>query len=571
VVGSDTSQPFVVTDSVYTWVRDAAIRYLGAQRSGDSSWFHGPSHMSDGSMDTVIGEVPGANRGGWYDAGDYLKEPQTLASTLVHLATFAAMHPDRDPDHWGAIHTAKAPLDGMGDLWKEARFGAEFFLRSWKRNGRSTGTDTARHLTGMVTGIGDFGKDHSNWTLADLDESFNGTGPRTVRRELGANTIADVAASLAFLSRLARPADSVWADTALMAAKEMYSFAKSHLVVVSSPAYNGVSPDNLGANLGLAATALWWATNDTSYLDDAVYNKTIGTHGQASSLPHSSFEGGWFVRSNPNLTKGSGNQDWANRHSLALHAFARIRLDAPSAASIGIKSEAERQLLLTRAVAGMQSNLASLSNGAKGSFSLPNLESGNSMDNVGGDTTWGLLVIQQVWVAGEYYAANAAELLMYADIARDLNAGKGGASLGGGNFPADAATSLALRQMDFFLGQNLADASFVMGIGGRNPHHPHHRGSTDEGSWSTRYAYRVLVGALIGGPGPTETTFTDDFSDYTHTETTIDASGRILSSKKVQSDEKGIASAEFDRHGSGLLVVRMRATGSQTSRTFVTP
>jgi hypothetical protein len=255
------------------------------------------------------------------------------------------------------------------------------------------------------------------------------------------------------------------------------------------------------------------------------------------------------------------------------------------------------------------------------------------MDKAGGDTTWGLMMVQQIWEASAYVAADAAELLMYADVAGDLNAGKGGASLGGRNFPVDAATSLALRQLDFILGQNMTDASLVMGVGGRNIHHPHHRGSTDEGSWSTRYAYRVPVGALIGGPGPSETTFIDDYSDYQHTETDIDASaqllwassllmqqgpipttslgsfrtsllpalslrqrsgmvtvrvarlsalsqatidlvdasGRILASKKVQADEKGLATAEFDRHGSGLLVVRVRATGTQTSRTFVTP
>jgi hypothetical protein len=634
VVGGDTSQPFVVTDSVYTWVRDAAIRFLGAQRSGDSSWFHGPSHMSDGSMDTAVGRESGANRGGWYDAGDYLKEPQTMASTLAQLSAFAAMHPDRDPDHWGAVHTAKAPLDGMGDLRKEARFGADFFLRAWKRNGRSTGPDTARHLPGMVTGIGDFQKDHGRWTLADLDEADFGTASRTVRRELGANTLADVAASLAFLSKLAPPTDSLWADTALLAAKDMYSYAKTHLVVVSSPDYNGMNQDALGANLGLAATALWWATNDTAFLNDAVYNQTIGTHGMVATYPHSSFEGGWFARSNKNLTKGGANQSMANRHSIALHAFARILLDAPSAASLGIRSEAERQILLTRAVAGMQSNLAALTRGSKGAFFLPNLESGNSMDKVGGDTAWGLMFVQQVWEASAYVAADAAELLMYADIARDLNAGKGGSALSGQSFPADDATSLALRQLDYILGQNMTDASLVMGIGGRNIHHPHHRGSTDEGSWLTRYAYRVPVGALIGGPGPDETSFVDDFSDYQHTETTIDASaqllwassllmqpgsiptptsisssrmiphpmlslrqrpgvatvrvtglsalsqstidlidasGRILSSEKVLTDEKGAAFAQFDRRGSGLLVVRVRSTGTQTSRTFVTP
>lgn len=48
-VGEELSATFIISDEVYSMVRDASLKFFGAQRSGNSeSWFHGPSHMKDG-------------------------------------------------------------------------------------------------------------------------------------------------------------------------------------------------------------------------------------------------------------------------------------------------------------------------------------------------------------------------------------------------------------------------------------------------------------------------------------------------------------------------------------------
>ena len=482
IVGTDTSAWFQVTDSVYGWVRDAAVRFLGIQRSGDSSWFHGPSHMQDGLLDGA----PGAYVGGWYDAGDHLKEPVTMAMALSYLATMSATQPRRDADRWGAIHRSDLPLDGVPDVLKEARFGARFFLDSWTRNGRQVGADSLGHK-GMVTGIGDFGKDHGYWGPPELQDEILGAGrggrnERIVRREMGTNIAGDLAAALAMLSVTWRPYDAAWSDTALQAARGLYDWAKVNPIEnPSTPAYTGIPPNT--ATLALAATALLWATRDSNYLKDLAYDKTLGTRGNTSLFPQGSFEGGWLVWQDWYLRKGSATTDWANRHALALYAFARlILLDAEMATSCGVRNEAERVLLLRRTVSGMQENLVSISDGATKAFDLPTLDPNLMGGAVGVTPDWNMQLIQTEWMAPRYVAGNVLEVLLYADVARDLRAGKGGASLAALAWPVEGATSLAVRQLDWILGLNRWDVSFVGGIGSKNFTSAHHRAANPEGS-----------------------------------------------------------------------------------------
>ena len=77
-VGDEISSTFIVSDNVYTMAKDAALKFLGIQRSGNSeSWFHAASHTKDGAgkvVNIVTNATPehtskeGALQGGWYDA-----------------------------------------------------------------------------------------------------------------------------------------------------------------------------------------------------------------------------------------------------------------------------------------------------------------------------------------------------------------------------------------------------------------------------------------------------------------------------------------------------------------------
>lgn len=528
VAGADTSSWFVVSDSVYGWVRDAALRYFGIQRSGDSSWFHGPSHMLDGQ----VAGTPGAYVGGWYDGGDHLKEPQTMAATLATLATMAATRPDRDADRWGRMHRAGEALDGIPDALKEARWGASFFLNSWIGHGRTTGPSGTD--SGMVTGIGDFGKDHGWWGPADLQDQLavagrGGASERIVRRELGANTLGDVAAALAMLSTLWRAHDTAWANDALAAAKDMYAYAKEHRVVVSSPAYNGAGSDKVNANLALAATALLKATRDTSYLREIAYDKAIGS--RASTVaPKANWEGGWMAMSNPNLLKGGVNTDWGNRHALALYAFARlILLDSDTAKACGVRDEAERQNLLYHVLSGMQTNLGSISGSGAKVVDFPSLDPAETLMPLLAGSDWGELFILQDWTAPGFMAGNAAELAMYADVAKELRDGKGGSSLGAMAWPVDSTTSLALRQLDWILGLNRWDISFLAGVGSKNLQNAHHRTANPDGTTTQiYYDYRTPVGALWGYEPTTTGKLSLAWNDYHHSEPILNGTTQLL-------------------------------------------
>ena len=66
----------------------------------------------------------------------------------------------------------------------------------------------------------------------------------------------------------------------------------------------------------------------------------------------------------------------------------------------------------------------------------------------------------------------------------------------------------AIGQLNYILGDNPPEMSYVIGFGDRYPLAPHHRGSHPiNGSNPTDPAQNLLVGALVGGPGSS-----DDFS-----------------------------------------------------------
>lgn len=531
IVGSDTTYPFIVSSNVYGMVRDGVLKFFGINRSGSGpSWFHKPSHMKDGALATP--SAPGAYEGGWYDCGDHLKEPQTMGYALAMLASVAATMPERDADNYGISHANTIQTDGRPDMLFEAYYGAKFFLNSWTRHGRSVGPKGGTD-TGMVTGVGDFGKDHGWWGRPENQDAMTETGrggwkERILRSELGANTLGDVAAGLAILSRRWRPYDAKWADTALMAAKDMYNYAKAHRVVVSSPAYNGAGPDKVNGNLALAATALLWATKDKAYLSDIAYDKTIGTHGEAF-IARASWEGGWMVMSNPNLRKGGANTDWANRHATALYTFYKLILaDKDSALAFGVRDEAERQNLIAHTMAGVIDNLAGIGGTNGIVIDLPTID-----PNHGGglairaSSDWFVMFTQQEWVWNRYQVANALELYYYYDITRDLEAGLGGTSFTGLTWNRDKVRQLMVRQMDYMLGLNPWDVSMIMGLGDKNLNHPHHRAANPEGrnTPGTPYQYHVPVGALYGAWNPTTATnnnVRDYWNNYHNTEVCLD-------------------------------------------------
>ncbi|WP_010681321.1 glycoside hydrolase family 9 protein [Acetivibrio cellulolyticus] len=84
--------------------------------------------------------------------------------------------------------------------------------------------------------------------------------------------------------------------------------------------------------------------------------------------------------------------------------------------------------------------------------------------------------------------------------------------------------SFAKTQMDYCLGSNPSNRSYVCGFGTNPPVHPHHR--TAQGSWADNmntppYHRHILYGALVGGPSSGDA-YADTVQDYTANEVATD-------------------------------------------------
>ncbi|MCR9286125.1 MAG: glycoside hydrolase family 9 protein [Bacteroidetes bacterium] len=120
-------------------------------------------------------------------------------------------------------------------------------------------------------------------------------------------------------------------------------------------------------------------------------------------------------------------------------------------------------------------------------------------------STWGSL----------RYAANTSFVaLLYADVIASSN-------------PTKSQTYLdfAIDQIDYTLGSNPNNRSYVCGFGTNPPINPHHR--TAHGSWANSISTptdnrHILYGALVGGPGSPDDQYEDDRGDYIANEVACD-------------------------------------------------
>jgi len=82
-----------------------------------------------------------------------------------------------------------------------------------------------------------------------------------------------------------------------------------------------------------------------------------------------------------------------------------------------------------------------------------------------------------------------------------------------------------VRQINYALGDNPRNSSYVVGFGANPPRNPHHR--TAHGSWADSIqepvnSRHVLYGALVGGPTTDNDAYADSRTDYTMNEVALD-------------------------------------------------
>lgn len=130
----------------------------------------------------------------------------------------------------------------------------------------------------------------------------------------------------------------------------------------------------------------------------------------------------------------------------------------------------------------------------------------------------------------QYVTTTSFLLLTYAKY---LRANSGVATCGASTVTAETLVAQAKKQVDYILGDNPAQMSYMVGFGDRYPKHVHHRGSSVPSVHAHpqritcndgfQYLYsgspnpNVLVGAVIGGPDSKDN-FADDRNNYQQSE-----------------------------------------------------
>ena len=577
-VGNDISSTFIISDEVYSMVRDAALKFYGINRSGNSeSWFHPASHTLDGGASSDSGvysfdqSLAGSLAGGYYDCGDHLKESQTQMFALAVSAVMAATNPNADQDVYAFNQGKTVNTDGIPDMLREAKHAADFVLKAYVR---AKGV-----IDDMALSVGDFGADHGWWGRPESqdklpmdpskgDPALRRGGPlsRWVRMgEIGSAVAGETAAGLAILGKDFAEYDKPFADSCLMVAKKMYEFGKNIALgkteqythnknpIINTPAYNGSTIYH--DDMALAAVGLFYATKDTAYLYDIAENPAL--RGGQSKLdfaygnPQGFFRGGWFTFKQAGFFKDGANTDWASTFTFALYAFYKLILkDEATAASYGISND--RRLEYAEDIAyTMSTNVSAVSytDGATESIVLPKGGGWTSDGTVKYEPIWYTMKTQQPWIYNRYQLGNTIDVLTYADVTKDLE-GVALPQAGVQNWKSDQMFQLGINQLNYMLGMNPWDISFIYGIGDKNDAHPHHRAANPEGKNmpGAAYKYRPPVGALLGGvradqpwdPEGRGGASGTSWEGYTISETCLDASAVLVGSTML-------VAQEFDR------------------------
>ncbi|MGP4111591.1 glycoside hydrolase family 9 protein [Streptomyces sp. 4N509B] len=316
--------------------------------------------------------------------------------------------------------------------------------------------------------VGDGDADHKWWGPAEVMHMAR-PAYRVDASCPGSDVAAETAAAMAASSMLFAEDDPTYAATLVRHAEELYDFADTHRGAYSDcvPAGNFYrSWSGYQDELVWGAYWLYKATGDASYLAKAEteYDE-LGTEQQTNTRSYR-----WTIA-------------WDNKQ---FGTYALLAMETGDARYV---EDANRWLDFWT---------TGLPNGERVRYS----PGGQAVLD-----TWGSL----------RYAANTAFVgLIYADWLESTGTDEG-----------RAATYRAFgeRQINYALGDNPRDSSYVVGFGENPPQNPHHR--TAHGSWTDQLTApaetrHVLYGALVGGPDGPDDAYTDSRQDYVSNEVATD-------------------------------------------------
>jgi endoglucanase len=327
---------------------------------------------------------------------------------------------------------------------------------------------TANELYGQ---IGTGGQDHAWWGPAEVMQmarpafKISSTCP-------GSDLAGETAAAMAAASIAFRPTNPTYANTLLAHARQLYTFADtfrgkySDCITDAAGFYNSWS----GYNDELVWGALWLyrATNETAFLDKAQTYYADLSKQQQTTLKSYKWTHAWDDKS-----------------------YGSYVLLAKLTGAAQYHDDAQRWL-----------NWWTVGGTALGA-------DGTHVNYSPG----GQAVLDQ-WGSLRYAANTAFIALDYSDSITDATL-------------KTRYHDFAKRQIDYALGANPQNRSYVVGFGVNPPQHPHHR--TSHSSWTDQNSFpvesrHVLYGALVGGPSSANdgASYADDRNNFTTNEVATD-------------------------------------------------
>jgi endoglucanase len=325
---------------------------------------------------------------------------------------------------------------------------------------------TANELYGQ---IGAGGQDHAWWGPAEVMQmarpafKISSTCP-------GSDLAGETAAAMAAASIAFRPTNATYANTLLSHARQLYTFADtfrgkySDCITDAAGYYNSWS----GYNDELVWGALWLyrATNEAAFLDKAQSYYANLSNQQQTTIKSYKWTHAWDDKS-----------------------YGSYVLLAKLTGATQYHDDAQRWL-----------NWWTVGGTALGA-------DGTRVNYSPG----GQAVLDQ-WGSLRYAANTAFIALDYSDSITDTTL-------------KTRYHDFAKRQIDYALGQNPRNSSYVVGFGANPPRNPHHR--TAHGSWTDQLTFpvvsrHILYGALVGGPKSNNDAYVDDRSDFTSNEVATD-------------------------------------------------
>ena len=316
----------------------------------------------------------------------------------------------------------------------------------------------------LVVQVGNGGTDHSWWGPVEV-YPLAAPSYKITASCGGSDVAAETAAAMAAASMLFSPSDPTYAAQLLTHARQLYTFADTVRAKYSDCVTDAANYYNSWSGyydeLAWGAAWLYRATGEASYLQKAEsFVGNFGTEGQTAYLPYK-----WTL-------------GWDSK---LVGVYLML---AESTGKALYKDALERNL----------------------DYWTTGTSDGQRVTYTPGGLAW----LDQ-WGSLRYAMNEAFIALAYADVVGDAA-------------KQQRYRDFATRQVNYVLGDNPRQGSYLIGFGVNPPQHPHHR--TAHGSWldsqATPAQHRhLLYGAMVGGPGANDS-YSDDIGNYVSNEVATD-------------------------------------------------